>query len=128
MLVTTTGLRLRREWPELFLSGRYLPLVTDVAVAAGLVAFARVLDDRAALFITPRLSAALVDATGALPPGGDTWKTSRIILPLELHGRTFRHQITGADVLPAATGGEEWIFAGQVFDTIPIGILTSGPV
>jgi (1->4)-alpha-D-glucan 1-alpha-D-glucosylmutase len=128
MLVTTTGLRLRREWPDLFLSGRYVPLVTDVTVPAGIVAFARLLDDRAALFIAPRLAAPLIDDTGRLPLGGDTWKTSRIILPFELHGRLFRHRITGVEVRPVAAAGEEWIFAGQIFDTTPIGILTSAPV
>ena len=129
MLVTAVGLRLRREWPDVFLSGRYLPLVTDVTVPSGLVAFARTLDARAALFVAPRLMAPLVIGAGAnsktVPLGGDAWKTSRIILPPELHGRVFRHRITGVDVLPAAAGGDEWIFAGQIFDTVPVGILTS---
>ena len=125
MLVTAVGLRLRREWRDVFLSGRYLPLVTDVTVPAGLVAFARLLDDRAALFIAPRLVAPLVSATGALPLGGDAWKTSRIILPPELHGRTFHHHVTGAEILPAAASGDEWLFAGQIFDTVPAGIVTS---
>jgi hypothetical protein len=102
--------------------------VTDVTVPAGLAAFARMLENRAALIIAPRLTAPLVADTGRAPLGGDTWKTSRIVLPFELHGRTFHHRITGAEIRPAAAAGEEWIFAGQVFDTIPIGILTSGPV
>ncbi len=129
MLVTAVGLRLRREWPDVFLSGRYVPLVTDVTVPSGLMAFARTLDARAALFVAPRLMAPLVIGAGAnsktVPLGGDAWKTSRIILPPELHGRVFRHRITGVDVLPAAAGGDEWIFAGQIFDTVPVGILTS---
>ncbi len=125
MLVTTVGLRLRREWPDVFGSGRYLPLVTDVTVPAGLVAFARILEGRAALFVAPRLTAPLVASTGVVPLGGDAWKTARIILPPELHGRRFQHQITGAEVLPTAAGGDEWIFAGQVFADVPVGILTS---
>ena len=131
MLLTTAGLRLRREWRNVFLSGRYLPLVTDVTVPAGLVAFARLLDDRAALFIAPRLTAPLVGAGGSLadlplvPLGGEAWKTSRIILPPELHGRTFHHYVTGAEILPAAASGDEWLFAGQIFDTVPAGIVTS---
>ena len=101
--------------------------MTDVTVPAGLVAFARLLDDRAALFIAPRLTAPLVGATGApdLPLGGEAWKTSRIILPPELHGRTFHHHVTGAEILPTAASGDEWLFAGQIFDTVPAGILTS---
>ena len=124
MLLTTLGLRLRREWPDLFLRGRYLPLVTDVTVRAGLVAFARVLDETAVLFIAPRLTAPLAD-TGGLPLGGGAWKTSRVILPPELRGRTLRHHVTGAEVQPIAAGGDEWIFAGQVFETVPVGIITA---
>jgi (1->4)-alpha-D-glucan 1-alpha-D-glucosylmutase len=140
LLVTTVGLRLRREWPDVFLSGGYSPLVTDVTVPAGLIAFARILHGRAALFVAPRLAAPLVINSGgnsgvstgtspaAVPLGGDAWKTSRIMLPPDLHGRTFEHRITGSQVLPTSAGGEEWIFAGQVFDTVPVGILTSAQV
>ena len=126
MLLTTAGLRLRRDWPEVFVKGRYVPLVTDVPVRAGIVAFARVLDEQAVLFIAPRLVAPLMADTGTLPLGGEGWKTSRILLPPELHGRTFRNHLIGAEVRPTAIGGEEWLFAGQVFETMPVGILTAG--
>ena len=123
MLLTTLGLRLRKEWPEVFRTGRYLPLVTDVTVSAGLVAFARVHEDRAALFIAPRFTSQLTPGVVNVPLGGDAWKTTRIILPAELRGRTFQHHLTGAEILPTAAVGDEWIFAGQVFETIPVGIL-----
>ena len=125
LLLTTIGLRLRREWPEVFLSGRYVPLVTDVTVPSGLVGFARIAGARAALFIAPRMTAPLIGESGALPLGGEAWKTTRIILPPELHGRMFRHQITGADIVPTAAGGNEWMFAGQVFERVTVGIVTS---
>ena len=38
------------------------------------------------------------------------------MLPPELHGRTFRHELTGADARADVAAGEEWLFAGQVFD------------
>ena len=123
MLLTTLGLRLRKEWPEVFTTGRYLPLVTDVTVSAGLVAFARIHEDRAALFIAPRFTSQLTPGVVDVPLGGEAWKTTRIILPPELRGRTFQHHLTGAEILPTAAGGDEWIFAGQVFETIPVGIL-----
>ncbi len=125
LLLTTIGLRLRREWPEVFLSGRYVPLVTDVTVPSSLVGFARIAGARAALFIAPRMIAPLIGETGALPLGGEAWKTTRVILPPELHGRMFRHQITGADIVPTAAGGNEWMFAGQVFERVPVGIVTT---
>src|SRR5262249_25155277 len=55
LMFTAAGLRLRRGDPELFLNADYIPLKTDVTVPAGVVAFARVLDDRAAIFAAPRL-------------------------------------------------------------------------
>jgi (1->4)-alpha-D-glucan 1-alpha-D-glucosylmutase len=126
MLVTALGLRLRREWQDVFLRGRYLPLVTAITVSAGVVAFARILDDKVAIVVAPRLVAGLMAEQGnALPLGGDTWKTSRILLPPELHGRTFRHLLTGTELVPTAASGDEWLFAGQVFESVPVAILTS---
>jgi (1->4)-alpha-D-glucan 1-alpha-D-glucosylmutase len=116
-------LRLRRDEQELFLSGAYMPLTTDVAVPAGVIAFARVLGNRAALFIAPRLFSAIVSNAQPVPLGGDAWKTSRIVLPPELHGRTFRNELTGTTILPASAGGDEWLFVGQVFETVPTAIL-----
>jgi (1->4)-alpha-D-glucan 1-alpha-D-glucosylmutase len=125
MVVTAAGLRLRRAWPDLFLSGRYLPLVTDITVAADVTAFARVDDGRAVLTIVPRLVAPIVNDAQPVPLGGDAWKTSRIILPPELHGRKFEHRITGAVLEPTVAAGEEWLFAGQVFADVPVALLVS---
>jgi (1->4)-alpha-D-glucan 1-alpha-D-glucosylmutase len=122
LLITTAGLRLRREWSEVFFSGAYVPLETEVSVQADVVAFARVLDDRAALFVAPRLATPVVASTG-LPVGGAAWKTSRILLPPELAGRTFRHLITGSEVRATSTNSHSWLFAGEIFDTVPCGIL-----
>jgi (1->4)-alpha-D-glucan 1-alpha-D-glucosylmutase len=125
MLLTTAGLRLRREWSDVFLSGRYVPLRTDVAVPAGLVAFARILDTRAVLVAVPRLIAPLVSESSPVPLGGHAWKTSRIFLPAELAGRGFRHVLTGAEIAPTTIGDETWVFAGQTFETVPVGLLQS---
>jgi (1->4)-alpha-D-glucan 1-alpha-D-glucosylmutase len=113
---------MRRLDPELFLSGAYLPLDTDVTVPAGAIAFARVHGDTAALFIGPRLCAPLIDASRRVPLG-DTWKTSRVVLPSALADRSLRHEITGAEIRPTAASGQAWIFLGEVFAHVPIGIL-----
>jgi hypothetical protein len=62
-----------------------------------------------------------------LPPplGGDAWKTSRVILPPSFRDRTFRHEITGARITPTQANDSCWIFLGQVFETVPVGILTA---
>jgi (1->4)-alpha-D-glucan 1-alpha-D-glucosylmutase len=123
LLLTTVGLRLRREWGEVLLSGGYVPLATEVSVNAGIVAFARILGERALIVAAPRLVAPLFAAAESIPVGGQAWKTSRILLPPELAGRTFRHEVTGATIVPTSAADESWIFAGEAFDTIPVALL-----
>ena len=127
MLTTTAGLRMRRSDPELFLAGRYVPLELDLTVPASAVAFARVHGDSAGVFVGPRLAARLADSAAPRadqpPTGADKWKTSRVLLPPELAGRRFRHEITGAELTPTATPEQSWLFLGQVFEHLPAGIL-----
>jgi (1->4)-alpha-D-glucan 1-alpha-D-glucosylmutase len=123
LLLTAAGLRLRRELPNVFLQGTYLPLATDVSVRADIVAFARVDGDAAVVFAAPRLCAHIVDGDHPVPLGGEPWKTSRILLPQELAGRTFRHESTGIEIRPTTAESTTWLFAGQVFEHMPVGIL-----
>jgi len=128
LLVTTAGLRLRRRHPDLFLHGDYTPLVTEVTVDGDCVAFARTLDgDRppAALYIAPRLCVRMYTPEHPFPLGGDAWKTSRVMLPPSLRDRTFRHEITGAQIKPTHANDSCWIFLGQVFEAVPVGILAA---
>ncbi|MEN3340551.1 MAG: (1-_4)-alpha-D-glucan 1-alpha-D-glucosylmutase [Acidobacteriota bacterium] len=128
LLVTTAGLRLRRDLPRVFPAGRYLPLETEVTVAAAAIAFARMeeTDDGtrdAVIFAAPRLCHAIVDAEAHAPLGADCWKTSRIMIPPCLAGRTFRHELTGAEVRPTRAGDAAWIFLGEVFQNTPVAVL-----
>ena len=128
MLVTTVGLRMRKERPDLFLRGRYVPLATEAAVSSDIVAIARIEDDaraRAVLFVAPRLVAPLVSENNSVPLGGDAWKTSRVLLPAELSSRTFTNALTGERLDVTSTSDESWLFAGQVFRVAPVAILTA---
>jgi (1->4)-alpha-D-glucan 1-alpha-D-glucosylmutase len=123
--VTTVGLRLRHDHPELFLSGEYLPLVTETSVGASIVAFARTHGSDVALFVVPRFTAALMDDQHPMPLGVERWKTSRVLLPSAMADLTFRHELTGAEISPVVTDSQAWIFAGQLFETVPVAILTA---
>jgi (1->4)-alpha-D-glucan 1-alpha-D-glucosylmutase len=123
LLVTAAALRLRQARSELFLSGAYVPLSTEITVPGGAVAFARTQGDDAALFVAPRLVSPLISNGHLAPLGGDVWKTSRVMLPRELHERTFHHELTGAEIRPTRAGESAWIFLGEVFQTVPVGIL-----
>ena len=123
LFVTAAGLRARRELPHVFAGGNYLPLTTEVSVPAGLVAFARTSGEDAVIVVVPRLGGRLTGASGAPPVGADTWKTSRVMLPDGLRHRIFRHILTGEEIHPTVTGEGGWIFAGQIFETLPVGML-----
>jgi (1->4)-alpha-D-glucan 1-alpha-D-glucosylmutase len=123
LLTTTAGLRLRRKDPELFLSGAYVPLSTEITVDGDVIAFARMQHERAQLFVAPRLCSRLF--TDLRPPVGVTWKTSRILLPRELAGRRFRHELTGAELHSTSTADESWLFVGEIFEHVPVGILSA---
>jgi (1->4)-alpha-D-glucan 1-alpha-D-glucosylmutase len=125
LLVTAAGLHLRRERPDVFLGGSYLAVATEVSVAAGAIAFARMSPDgnSAALFVAPRLCSRLVTANQPLPLGGESWKTSRIMLPATLGDREFRDEMTGVRLRPTRTNGMSWIFIGEALQTLPVAML-----
>jgi (1->4)-alpha-D-glucan 1-alpha-D-glucosylmutase len=123
LLVTAAGLRLRRDLPDVFLGGAYLPVPTEVSVAAGAIAFARTAGRDAVLVAAPRLCARLLGTQRTVPLGGEAWKTSRLLLPPALRDRTFQNVITGADVRPTKTAESEFIFLGEAFETLPVAVL-----
>ena len=123
LLIAAAGLRLRRDASALFLEGRYIPLETEITIPASAIAFARVRANTAAIFAAPRLCAALSADPEYLPFGRDCWKTSRILLPPELAGRTFHNAFTGAEIKSTVTDGQSWIAAGDIFESIPVGVL-----
>lgn len=123
MYATAAGLRLRRAHPETFLSGSYVPLETDVTVAAGIVAFARVPSEGPAVIaIAPRLVSRLI---GRAPvwPLGQTWQTSRVLLPDSLKSRRFRDLLSGRTVPVTSAGETAWVFVGEALHACPAALL-----
>jgi (1->4)-alpha-D-glucan 1-alpha-D-glucosylmutase len=99
-----------------------VPLETDITVAGSAIAFARAHAGDAVLVVAPRLCARLL--SGDLrPPLGESWKTSRVLLPPPLASRSFRHELTGAEIRPTVAGGQAWLFLGEIFEHVPVGIL-----
>jgi (1->4)-alpha-D-glucan 1-alpha-D-glucosylmutase len=123
LFVTTRGLQLRRELPDVFAGGSYEPLVVESNVAGDAVAFARMSGDDAVIVVAPRLCSALATDERPVPLGGESWKTSRVLLPETLRNRTYRNVFTGEEVRPVVTADQGWIFLGQAFDQLPVAML-----
>jgi (1->4)-alpha-D-glucan 1-alpha-D-glucosylmutase len=122
MFATACGLRLRRSDPDLFLRGEYVPLDTQTTVSGGLVAFARTLDQRVLIAIAPRLTASLASDVQPFPMG-ESWKTSRVLVPPALADRAYRNLFTGEELRPTRTASESWLFAGEALSVLPVAIL-----
>ena len=91
LLLLREGLRLRREQPELFLAGEYLPLAPEGAQADRVVAFARRHGESALVCAVPRLALGLLDAAA----GGRVRWEGHIALPQGFR-RGLRNVVTGA--------------------------------
>ena len=91
LLLLREGLRLRREQPELFLRGEYLPLAAGGPRGDRVVAFARKHARAALVCAVPRLTLGLLDAAG----GGKLAWEGHLPLPPELR-REYQNIVTGA--------------------------------
>jgi (1->4)-alpha-D-glucan 1-alpha-D-glucosylmutase len=125
LFVTACSLRLRRSRPDLFLRGDYVPLHDDVTVPGGVLAFARQRDGEVILVLVPRLVAGLTTPENPFPLGGEAWRTSRVMLPPELAGRTYRNVFTSEEVRPVRHRDAPWIFVAEALQTCPVAILTA---
>jgi (1->4)-alpha-D-glucan 1-alpha-D-glucosylmutase len=113
---------LRREHPDLFAHGDYLPLETDITVGAGLVGYARRLEDRAVLVVVPRLATRLAVPERPWPLGADAWKTSRVFLPPGMDG-PLTNLLTGESVRPSVQGSVAWLVVADVLRVCPVALL-----
>ena len=99
-----------------------MPLDAAVTVSGGIVAFARTLDERALITIAPRLTASLASDVRPFPVG-ESWRTSRVLVPPPLADRTYRNLFTGEELRPTRTATESWFFAGEALSVLPVAIL-----
>ena len=76
MFLTQRVLRFRREDPDLFERGEYLPVQASGTFAECCVSFARRFENKWIVIIAPRLSARI-----GFPPIGELWKDTAIELP-----------------------------------------------
>jgi (1->4)-alpha-D-glucan 1-alpha-D-glucosylmutase len=121
LFVTWKLLRLRREEPQLFLEGRYLPLAVSGDRAPHACAFARQLPGSTLLVAAPRLCARLPGADSRLPVGAATWGDTRVECPDD-GASWYRHVLTGARIPVRREGPAPALAAGDLFADLPVGV------
>jgi (1->4)-alpha-D-glucan 1-alpha-D-glucosylmutase len=93
MFLTQRLLQFRSEHVDLFKRGNYLPLLASGTLADCCVSFARYLEDKWIIVITPRLSSRV-----GFPPIGEKWKDTVVDLPAALPADTAREIFTGCEI------------------------------
>lgn len=126
--VVRHGLRLRRERPELFRKGAYLPVPVRGPRAEHVCAFARRQGTDWALAAAARLTVRLA-GPGRFPLGEPVWRETMLVLPGRSPDR-WENRLTGEHL--ATTGlaaGERAIPLATAFRTLPVALLVpcAGP-
>jgi (1->4)-alpha-D-glucan 1-alpha-D-glucosylmutase len=98
-----TLLQLRREQPELFRRGEYVPVEVEGELREQVIAYARRHKGQTLLVVVPRLLRSLVRKGDGLPVAAVVWGNTRVIIS-GLAGKTLVNRLTGERVAVAADG------------------------
>ncbi len=122
LLVTARLLGLRRQMPELFRLGAYLPLDVRGARADHVVAYARRHEGRTLVVVAGRFFAKLLGEPDRLPLGGEAWTDTEVDAGDFVEGALFTNVLTGETV--AVRDGS--IALADAFASFPAAVLVSG--
>jgi (1->4)-alpha-D-glucan 1-alpha-D-glucosylmutase len=115
LFLTQRLLRFRREHPDLFQGGKYLPLSVHGDFGDCCVAFAREHEGKWIAVLVPRLSARV-----GFPPIGDKWKETALDLPESPSRDGVRELFTGRDL---QTDGA--VKLSEAMATLPFAVYTN---
>jgi (1->4)-alpha-D-glucan 1-alpha-D-glucosylmutase len=120
LYLTWKALSFRREHPELFQRGDYLPLETKGKQKDGLFAFARRLNENWVVVVAPRMLTQVVDP-GNMPLGHDVWTTASVELPPGAP-ENWRDAITGQLLRSRKRSGNPVLRAADFFRCFPVAL------
>jgi (1->4)-alpha-D-glucan 1-alpha-D-glucosylmutase len=123
LYVTHRILHFRREHPELFLRGEYLPLAVVGPTGHSACAFARHHNGQTILVVVPRLLTRVIPDPTKPPVGAEVWADSWVNVPEEWHHQCFRNVLTGETLQPTAGNGGWRISLSEIFASFPVAVL-----
>jgi (1->4)-alpha-D-glucan 1-alpha-D-glucosylmutase len=124
LYLTWKTLCLRKQRPNLFQAGEYVPLAVAGAKANHVVAFTRKYEGTSVLVIVPRLVASLLNDNDIdLPPiGPKVWEDTHVLLPFCDGSETYQNAFTGEVLNLQKHGGYAKIDVAQVFAEFPLAL------
>ena len=123
--LTWKVLNLRKQLPELFFKGSYLPLSVQGPKAKHLLAFTRHNEGSEAIVIIPRLCAKLFSGNGESSATKDWWKESYVELPPCENKRIFRNVFTAEELDVEPSGQPSHLQAEELFSEFPLALLVT---
>ncbi len=127
LYLTYRALHARRDHPQLFATGEYLPLATEGAHAEYAFGFLRHHDADWAMVVVPRLLTHLVPDVHQPPLGAGVWQDTRLVLPDGAPRLRWRNVFTGETLTPAEHDGRPSLPAAEAFGTFPVALLLARP-
>jgi (1->4)-alpha-D-glucan 1-alpha-D-glucosylmutase len=118
LLVTSRGLRFRRERPRLFATGSYVPLPVRGARGGHVVAFARIGDEGAALALGARFFTRI-----PWPPVGAAAWGDAVVGVEGTGGAAFRDALTERELRARTGAGGLELPLAEVFADLPLALL-----
>ncbi len=117
MLLHQQALQTRRECPELFTLGKYIPLQITGSQSEHVFAFARIHNNMQAIVVVPRLMVSLVPG-GQAPVSDSVWMDAAVLLPEELRGSGWKDVL--ANVSRELSGDR--LHVGQALAHFPVSL------
>jgi (1->4)-alpha-D-glucan 1-alpha-D-glucosylmutase len=124
LFVTSQALRLRRDQPNLFSTGDYLPAEVVGNQQEHIFGFTRRSGNDVAIILVPRLVARLRGPDG-LPLGRTVWQDTRVLLPEHISALHWRNIFTGQAVTAKSEQGRGILAPDEVFADFPLALLTT---
>lgn len=121
--VISKTLCLRKQWPEVFEKGEYLPLRTRGEKANQVVAFVRRFEQKQILIVVSRLNAELLGDRVGSPVGEEIWKDTEVLLADRGRSQSFRNVFTG-DTLEFSKSTEA-VAVAELLSRYPVAIYLS---
>jgi (1->4)-alpha-D-glucan 1-alpha-D-glucosylmutase len=122
---TAACLAVRRDYPDLFAFGEYVPLAAEGAYADHIIGFARRHENEAAIIVVPRNVQTLVKrdqahAMAGMPP--IDWRDTRTTLPEDFPSQ-WQCRLSGEQQTANSANGARGFLVSHLLNTFPVAVL-----
>jgi len=123
LYVTQQTLIYRRQHPDLFRTGGYIPLEAFGQRQKHLCAFARRHGGKTLVVVAPRLLSQVVPDPTVPPLGIEVWAETWLALPPDVNDHSYLNLLTGERITPHQQGGRWCLSLGDILAHFPIALL-----